>query len=106
MNSLRALKETMKWYWTFVRFTKSLSSCSEETNSPCGFIFMPIPILPDATTVFIKWYKKRIASGLASKASILILLRLGNLDWRMSIRPMISPPVPQQKSRIFTSSKA
>lgn len=50
MNSLRALNETMKWYRTFVRLTKSLSSCSEDTNNPCGFVFISILILPEFIT--------------------------------------------------------
>ena len=62
--------------------------------------------MPDSTTASVKWYKKRIESELASKASILIFLRFGNLDWRTSISPIISPPVPQQKSSMFISSKA
>ena len=70
MNSLRALNETIKWYRTFVRLTKSLSSCSEDTNNPCGFVFISILILPEFITDSIKWYRKRIASGLASKASM------------------------------------
>lgn len=86
-------------------YTDGKLSVLEDTNNPCGFVFISILILPEFITDSIKWYRKRIASGLASKASMFILLRFGNLDWRTSISPMISPPVPQQKSRMFTSSK-